>query len=991
MGQKEHQEQACRAAVVVPVYKEHLSRTDKIALQQLQRVLGKHPKIFMAPESLSFDYGELGQGFAVERFPDAFFRSQTGYSVLLLQPDFYRRFLAYDYILIYQTDAFVFADRLQEFCALGYDYIGAPVGRLIPLWHAIGARVGNGGFSLRRVSSCLQMLEEHGAWLKEDCPMMEAFLKCEDAFFAACAVVDARFRVPDVRTALSFAVQDDLQHAFRRMKGGWRPFGCHGWTAGADQDVWKPAIAAAGYDLRGVELPDMLPFGRTQLKLLWDVHRELPLHRIYALLQRGQAAGALHLIARCLGQYPETSRIWRGMAENFCYLWRMARTLVQDAALQHLLQEAFEEGLCRCFLAGSFLPMHVRITESLVAMHCKDGGQHGRLRTTLLAARRALDRSEAPAPVRPPLRDPQKKVVAITMVKNEMDIIESFVRHTLGFADVLLVADHQSTDRTRPILEQLQAEGLPVRILPVTAARYAQADVMTRLLWEAADGEAADIVLPLDADEFLVPTGAASVRALLEALSADGVQAVAWRRYVPRLPDGIPTGEFPLALPLYRADAPEKGQKVIVGGALVRRDHVRLNQGSHEIVLATETGIRSVHGALADGMEIAHFFWRSPAQIRSKYAVGWPNIAANYTKNTPSGGSYRASFQRIQAGGTPDKNEGVAAWDDCDLRGRVPLPELRYSEDTVPDAFQNLLAASEALAEELAETRALAGKPVVTTVLPYLGDEAALCAALASACAEDYPAHDIVVVAPGGALPEALAGDLRARGIRCAATKEALLSAAAGAYVEWLLPGAAVRAEKLRRMAACMELQDLPYPLLLSDGGGKHGDITPYIDIEVPLETNFQILSCRAAWERLLEIGKYPSRGLAGLLVRREVFTACGGLFDAFAAAAPQGGHLDVFSMWRQLLLAGAQQPCTYLGVLREDLSEPLPACTLEDMALHQMDWIALCRDAQEALPTAVIDRQRRNGIALLEQAIAQGCDMQAGVWAAYQKMLVTI
>ena len=59
------------------------------------------------------------------------------------------------------------------------------------------------------------------------------------------------------------------------------------------------------------------------------------------------------------------------------------------------------------------------------------------------------------------------------------------------------------------------------------------------------------------------------------------------------------------------------------------KDHL-VNQGSHEIVLATETGIRSVHGALADGMEIAHFFWRSPAQIRSKYAVGWPNIAAKY-------------------------------------------------------------------------------------------------------------------------------------------------------------------------------------------------------------------------------------------------------------------------------------------------------------------------------------------------------------------------
>lgn len=65
-----------------------------------------------------------------------------------------------------------------------------------------------------------------------------------------------------------------------------------------------------------------------------------------------------------------------------------------------------------------------------------------------------------------------KKIVAISMVKNEMDIIESFVRHTLGFADLLIVADHKSTDRTREILESLQAEGLPLIIEDVAQARH---------------------------------------------------------------------------------------------------------------------------------------------------------------------------------------------------------------------------------------------------------------------------------------------------------------------------------------------------------------------------------------------------------------------------------------------------------------------------------------------------------------------------------------
>lgn len=44
----------------------------------------------------------------------------------MLSAEFYERFLAWDYILLCQTDAFVFRDELADWCARGYDYIGAP-------------------------------------------------------------------------------------------------------------------------------------------------------------------------------------------------------------------------------------------------------------------------------------------------------------------------------------------------------------------------------------------------------------------------------------------------------------------------------------------------------------------------------------------------------------------------------------------------------------------------------------------------------------------------------------------------------------------------------------------------------------------------------------------------------------------------------------------------------------------------------------------------
>ena len=315
----------------------------------------------------------------------------------------------------------------------------------------------------------------------------------------------------------------------------------------------------------------------------------------------------------------------------------------------------------------------------------------------------------------------RKNIVAISMVKNEMDIIESFVRHTLNFADRLFIVDHKSTDRTREILESLQEEGLPIIIGGVDAARHIQAEVQTQALWTAADTYQADLIVPLDADEFLVPTGEASVREVLEALDVKDVCSIRWQRYAPQSDDGIPAGTFALSVPLLRATTSESGQKIVVSGDLVRREHVRLSEGNHLIIRSYGTALVNEHGDFCDGIELAHLYWRSPAQIRSKFAVGWPNIAGKYSIHTPSGGGYREPFMRIAQGGTPDKSEGVAAWMSCDLRDRVPMMTLRYSDGTVPDAFANVMAASEALAQELAETRALAAQPVVTTIIPYFG------------------------------------------------------------------------------------------------------------------------------------------------------------------------------------------------------------------------------------------------------------------------------
>ena len=103
------------------------------------------------------------------------------------------------------------------------------------------------------------------------------------------------------------------------------------------------------------------------------------------------------------------------------------------------------------------------------------------------------------------------RLIAVSIVKNEADIIEAFVRHTLAWVDHHLVFDHASTDGTRQILGVLQAEGLPLTLFTDDALGNLQQTRSNHLTRLAAEQYAADWILPLDADEILSGPGRAAL------------------------------------------------------------------------------------------------------------------------------------------------------------------------------------------------------------------------------------------------------------------------------------------------------------------------------------------------------------------------------------------------------------------------------------------------------------------------------------------------
>ncbi len=265
---------ASPVAVGVPLYRGELTDDERVSVRHLRHHLGAFPIYVFLPESLPNPLGD----FEEIRFPDRFFDSVDAYSRLLLSADFYRAFASYEYLLVYQLDSLVFSSGLSEWCARGFDYLGAP-------WLADPerpergfSRVGNGGLSLRRVSRFLDVLTSE----RRPGPLLLDLLTTtipdlggplavsrlakraqvlrhvrrgvgwyaghytlnEDHFWAdrAC-LFEPGFRVARPDEALAFAFERAPRVCFER-NGRRLPFGCHGWWR-YGREFWEPYLLPA--------------------------------------------------------------------------------------------------------------------------------------------------------------------------------------------------------------------------------------------------------------------------------------------------------------------------------------------------------------------------------------------------------------------------------------------------------------------------------------------------------------------------------------------------------------------------------------------------------------------------------------------------------------------------------------------------------------------------------------------------------------------------
>lgn len=218
------------------------------------------------------------------------------------------------------------------------------------------------------------------------------------------------------------------------------------------------------------------------------------------------------------------------------------------------------------------------------------------------------------------------RILGISLVKNEEDIIESFVRYNLLIMDHLLIIDNGSTDGTLDILESMIASGWPIT-LTSDVGDYNQIRIMNHALSEVMHeryGAIPDFIIPIDADEFLVAEhDGINPRDIIQKLDHNTLHKVLWRTYIP---SSIMSAPFtPEGMEIVRDKEYEAGEKLIIPTKLIQEGFV-LNNGNHDAFAPYKmTKHRCVF------LRMAHFPIRTPVQFFLKNVLGYYNRLSTKT------------------------------------------------------------------------------------------------------------------------------------------------------------------------------------------------------------------------------------------------------------------------------------------------------------------------------------------------------------------------
>lgn len=265
------------------------------------------------------------------------------------------------------------------------------------------------------------------------------------------------------------------------------------------------------------------------------------------------------------------------------------------------------------------------------------------------------------------------RIVAVGMVRNEADIIESFVRHTLQFVDQLYLIDHLSTDQTPQILASLQNEGLPLYVKPHSGQAFIQ-EILTTELGQKAFAAGADWVIPLDCDEFIEAPSKTHLRRHLSTVLKDGVGWWPWVSMVP-----FSTDDETIIDPARRVDHRCAHESFVTAKCILHRSlstmkSWKLAPGNHHVCDEGMDCLPMVQ--MPEGYSLRHYPVRSVSQLILKMVLGRLAWIPRLEKGSNISFHTRDFFNRLKSGWIPSNHDLTAYACNYQESTQIKLPKL---------------------------------------------------------------------------------------------------------------------------------------------------------------------------------------------------------------------------------------------------------------------------------------------------------------------------
>jgi hypothetical protein len=314
------------------------------------------------------------------------------------------------------------------------------------------------------------------------------------------------------------------------------------------------------------------------------------------------------------------------------------------------------------------------------------------------------------------------KLVTISTIRNESDILEAFVRYHLQIVDWMIIINHRSNDSSMHILQSLKKEGLPIELTEETSLELQQGPFLTRIMKKAVKDYDADWVIPLDADEFLAVSGDGHIHEVMQKLPSDKVVKVPWRTYVPLPSDNFQEPNILKRIQHFRSRENQNLRKIMIPRILAMKKYGLIAAGNHGFVRESFRKQKELPYVHMDQLVLAHFPVRSSQQIMTKAFVGWLACLAKPNRLPTENYHLKMLYDRFKSGSEISLEEltsmaleyattsSADALTRKDIVHRPLVPEtgeltLRYTDSFTANPLPVLAQMAEEFAEALGDVR----------------------------------------------------------------------------------------------------------------------------------------------------------------------------------------------------------------------------------------------------------------------------------------------